>query len=402
VLSIIDRYILKSVAVPLMASFAIGLLMLLAERLVRLLDTTLGKQDSFGLVFELLAYLVPHYLGTAIPAALFLGLLFGFSNLSKNQELDAMLAAGFGLHRLARSTLFLALGFAVISVFVFGWAQPYTRYAYRSVIHEIESVDAFFLAEEAVFMQAGSRIFILDKLNRKTNTFSKVFVFDVDEKGNTDTMTSRTGRLISVPDETRPVLRLETGIRLETQTNDADPAATKTAQATAFDKFETPLGKKGRALFRARGADERELTIVELATGKVAPGVKIPDKAMKGEFHHRLVSMVVLLLLPFLALPFASGRARGYQAYRIGIALVMIVAFHEIIEQGAIAAKSGRVSPWISLWLPIGLLAAFSLWRFFGAAFSIQGNKSDQYLAAIVEPAKAFMLRLWRNGKTTA
>ena len=45
--------------------------MLLAERLVRLLDTTLGKKNSFGVVFELLAYLVPHYLGTAIPAAFF-------------------------------------------------------------------------------------------------------------------------------------------------------------------------------------------------------------------------------------------------------------------------------------------------------------------------------------------
>ena len=104
-LTIIDRYVLRQVAKPLVSAMAIGLLMLLAERLVRLLDTTLGKKNSFGVVFELLAYLVPHYLGTAIPAALFLGLLFGFNKLSKDSEIDAIMATGTGLHRLTRPVI---------------------------------------------------------------------------------------------------------------------------------------------------------------------------------------------------------------------------------------------------------------------------------------------------------
>ena len=49
---------------PLAGAMAIGLLVLLAERMVRLLDTILGKKNSFAVVFELLAYLVPHYLGS--------------------------------------------------------------------------------------------------------------------------------------------------------------------------------------------------------------------------------------------------------------------------------------------------------------------------------------------------
>ena len=76
---IVDIYILRQVIKPLAGAMAIGLLVLLAERMVRLLDTILGKKNSFAVVFELLAYLVPHYLGLAVPAALFLGLLFGGS-----------------------------------------------------------------------------------------------------------------------------------------------------------------------------------------------------------------------------------------------------------------------------------------------------------------------------------
>ena len=99
-MQVLDRYILKQIAKPLLTAIAIGMLILLAERMVRLLDVTLGKRNSFGVVFELLAYLLPHYLGQAIPVALFLGLMFGFNKLSRDSEIDAFLAAGIGLHRL--------------------------------------------------------------------------------------------------------------------------------------------------------------------------------------------------------------------------------------------------------------------------------------------------------------
>ena len=123
-LTIIDRYVLRQVAKPLAAAMAIGLSMLLADRLVRVLDNTLGKKNSFGVAFELLAYLVPHYLGTAIPAALFLGLLLGFGKLSKDSEIDAIMATAPGLYRLTRPVALLSLLFGAIYLFIFGCLTP--------------------------------------------------------------------------------------------------------------------------------------------------------------------------------------------------------------------------------------------------------------------------------------
>ena len=140
-LRIADRHILKQIITPLAAAMSIGLLMLLAERMVRLLENTLGKKNSFAVVFELLAYLVPHYLGTAIPAALFLGLLLGFGRMSSNSETDAFMAAGIGLNRLARPVIVLAALLSLVSLAIFGWLQPYTRYAYRSVVFDVRNVD---------------------------------------------------------------------------------------------------------------------------------------------------------------------------------------------------------------------------------------------------------------------
>jgi lipopolysaccharide export system permease protein len=396
-LKTLDRYIIRKIATPLSAALAIGLLMLLAERLVRLLDVTLGKQNSFGVVFELLAYLVPHYLGTAVPAALFLGLLFGFNKLSKENEIDAMTAAGVGLHQLIKPALFLAFIFSLASLLIFGWLQPYTRYAYRSVIFDIGNIDAFYLAEEGVFMQAGSRTFILDKLDRGSSSFECIFIFDYNGPGGAETYTATRGELVPVEGQTRPVLRLENGRRLGLDrwpTLDASGAPAPSNFAT-FQVSDTPLGKISKDLFRPRGDDERELTLLELRTQMAVPPKGTTTEAMSTEFHRRVINILSMFVLPFLAIPFAVGRARSPRAYRMAAAMVLLVAFHEIIEQGAVIAKNGAASPWLSLWLPMALLTVFALWRFYRASFSIAGNGMDDIVNALHDRVSALARRLW-------
>ena len=100
-LRIMERYVLWQDALLLTAMF-VGLLILVAERLVIVLAETMGKKNSFSIVFELISYWLPHDAGLAGPVALYFGLLVGFSRLSRSSELDALLASGLGLHQLAR------------------------------------------------------------------------------------------------------------------------------------------------------------------------------------------------------------------------------------------------------------------------------------------------------------
>jgi lipopolysaccharide export system permease protein len=398
-LSTLDRYILRKIASPLSAALGIGLLMLLAERLVRLLDVTLGKQNSFGMVFELLAYLVPHYLGTAVPAALFLGLLFGFNKLSKENEIDAMHAAGVGLHQMARPALLLAFVFSLAAMVIFGWLQPYTRYAYRSVIFDLGNIDAFYLAEEGVFMQAGSRTFILDKLKRGDRRFERIFIFDYNGPGGAETYTASQGMLVPVEGQTRPVLRLEDGRRLGV---DRWPTLQTTGELPApdfatFKVSETPLGKISKDLFRPRGDDEREMTLFEIYRQMATPPKGTTTESMRAEFHRRMINILAMFVLPFLAIPFAVGRARSPRAYRMAAAMVLLVAFHEIIEQGAVISKNGGSSPWLSLWLPMGLLTVFALWRFYIASFRIAGAGMDDFVTGLHEKISGMLRRLWRK-----
>jgi lipopolysaccharide export system permease protein len=396
-LPIADRYVLKQVTAPLLTAMTIGLLVLLAERMVRLLDVTLGKKNSFAVVFELLAYLVPHYLGLALPAAMFLGLLFGFNKMSRDSEIDAFLAGGIPLHRLMRPVALLAVLLALVSLFVFGWLQPHTRYAYRAVIFTVKNVEVFYLAEEGVFMQAGDRTFILDKLSRRDNAFERIFLFEDRGRDGSETITAAGGSLIEVPSDPRPVLRLEGAHRLKLDTLPRFGEATTPPPGLVgtFDRVDTPLGRVSNKAFRQRGEDQRELTLPELVSAVSEPPADIPPAAIGSELHKRLVSVATIIVLPFLALPFAIGRRRGQRAYRFGIALVILVAYHEVIEQGALIARLQDVSPFLALWLPFGLLAAFAFWRFHAICFRVEPDRLEpavERLSGAIAKARAALV----------
>ncbi len=371
---IIDRYVLSQVLRPLGVALGIGLMVLLSERLIRILDITLGKKNSISVVFELLGYLVPHYLGVALPAALFLGLLFGFNRLSKNSEIDALLASGVSLHRMARPVILLSALLTLIAVFIFGWMQPYTRYAYRALIYTVSNVEVFYLAEEGVFMQVGTRTFILDKLERRTNRFRRIFLFDYRGKGGAETITAKRGYLVPQKHDPRPLLVLEEGRRLALKSwPELDGGKPLPEFSTGvFRRVEAPIGRESATVFRPRGEDEREMTFTELARNYNSPRKYATVTELHAELHKRIISVLTILVLPFLALPFAIGHRRQQRAYRFAVALSILVAYHEIVQEGAAMAKVGAASVWLTLWAPFLLLCAFAAWRYWLTCFTLR------------------------------
>jgi lipopolysaccharide export system permease protein len=395
-MAVVDRYIIKQITKPLLTAIVIGMLILLAERMVRLLDVTLGKRNSFGVVFELLAYLLPHYLGQAIPVALFLGLMFGFNKLSRDSEVDAFLAAGIGLHRLIAPVVVVAIGIVFLSFAIFGWLQPHARYAYRAVLFSASNVEVFYLAEEGVFMQAGNRTFILDELSRSDGSFRKIFLYEDRDDEGLETITATSGRLISDPKGERPVLRLEDGHRLglPAKPDTASDSPVPTPLVGDFAFADTPLGQLKRKFTRARGNDERELTLPELISRRNSPPPKVTINHMTAELHSRIINILVPVVLPFLALPFALGRRRHLRAYRFGVAVALLIAFHEVIQQGALMTHNFGYSPWLTMWAPFMGMVAFTGWRFWNVCFSVRPDRLEPIFDELAQVFRTLRRRL--------
>ena len=85
----------------------------------------------------MLGYLIPHYMGLALPVAFFLGILLTFSRLSREGELAAIYASGAGLPQLLRPILLASTALAITVALLVSLLQPYARYAYRAATYAL-------------------------------------------------------------------------------------------------------------------------------------------------------------------------------------------------------------------------------------------------------------------------
>ena len=187
--------------------------------------------------------------------------------------------------------------------------------------------------------------------------------------------------MIAVPGERRPVLRLNNGNRLQVEGWPLANRRYHPRQVSEFDSVDAPLGKVADKAFRLRGDDERELTLPELVSQQAAPppGAR-PLRGVRAELHKRIVNIVLHVGPPFLAIPFAVGGRRNSVIGRFGVALVLVIVYHEVIEQGGVIAGKDLASPWLALWMPFGLLTVFAAWRYFNACFTVKRDAVGQIL----------------------
>lgn len=361
----IDRYILERTLTPLGATVSIALVALLLERMVRLMELLVNQGGPLFLVLKMIGNLVPHYLGIALPAALFVGIMLATTRLSVDSELDAMNAVGVGLRRLLWPLMGLAFVISIMVFLLYSYMQPHTRYAYRALIYAAtNSVWDLALEKGAFFTGLGGYTVMVDDISDNGGRLQGIFIYRREDDGKTIAMSAESGEAFRRPEELQIVIRMQRGVRTEIRADNGQ------ATALTFDTFELPIDVALPAPFRER-MSERELTIDELwALRSKAEGSPGPKRsAILAELHGRLARTVSLLIIPLLAVPLGLATRRNERSIGIAVGVVLMVFYHNMLNFGEAMATSGRISVGIGLWIPVLLFAALAIWLF--AAVSI-------------------------------
>jgi lipopolysaccharide export system permease protein len=356
----LDRYILAKTLWPLFACVAIALVAMLLERMVRLLDLVVNRGGPFYLILKMLANLIPHYLGLAIPAAFFVGILLAVMRLSSDSELDAIHTMGVGLHRLLATLMGLAVVLMVITGIIVSVLQPYTRYAYRALVYTVTNTAWNAALERGTFFTGlGNLTVMVDDITDGGRKLTGIFINQVEEDGSTKTITAKEGRLYRTQADFRLVLRLSMGASVESDADGGMPVM------ITFDRFDLPLDlANGPIRLNERGERASELTLFELwgFLGAPPPGVTV-DK-IQAEFHSRLVRIVSLLTLPLVAIPLGIVSRRARRSVGIVAGLILLILFHYILRFGEGLVETGKLSPLLGLWAPCAMFAGIGLWAF--------------------------------------
>ncbi len=358
---LIDRYLLRMLVWPLVGCLGVTVVALLLERVLRLLDVLSQSSARFGYVTQLAANLVPHYLGLALPVAFFVALFIVITKLSDGSEIDALLASGQSLERIAAPFLAVAVFLSVFSVGVFGYMQPYSRYAYRAVMHAAINAGWNGRLAGGAFIDDKGSLLTADSADLAGQRLTRVFIRRLDARGQEEIITAASADLKMDAGGKTITMDLKDGRRIAHDVNGQ-------YRNLAFDSLttQTPLSAAA-VLLRDRGSDERELTLGELYKQAHSPNPVVSKANLLSEFYGRWARAIFLPFLPLLAFPLGLASKRGNRAPGLVMAGLLLLAFQHSLLIGQGLAKAGKLAPFPAIWVPFTVFATLAVWLFVGS-----------------------------------
>ena len=393
-INLIDRYLLRLMATPMIAALAVTLSALLLERVLRLFELLTGKGAPLGLVVSMALNLVPHYLGLALPAAFAVGIIGVMASLSSENEVDAMEASGLSIRRIGAGFILCGVLLSFLSVALFGYAQPYSRYAFRDVRHQLVNAAWDARVEAGVFLDAGEGMTISAEDVDPTGRFlEKVFVLQ-ESDASERILTAERGVLIPNAAAGIVRLRLINGVAVSIGEDEGELSATfdSVMLERSFD-IKTPE-------FRARGGSERELTLNELWTRMQGADDLPVEPRYASEFWARLVRALALIGVPLIAVPLAVAGKRSPVWRRMVVAIALLVVFQNVTKMMQALETSGDVPAGLGMWALCAIYFAIGLWLYITTTSQGSGSPAQTMFVWVdrgIRQVRAFVMR--RLGK---
>jgi len=359
---LIDRYLARSIAVPLIGSLILAAMLLVLDKMLRLFQYVVDAGGPVSVVWRMLANLLPEYLSLGIPIGLMLGILLAFRKLALSSELDALRGIGIGYGRLLRVPFAYAIPLAIINLGIVGYVEPYTHYKYEGLRFDLKSGALGAAIKVGEFNRLGKHLTLrIDRSEHNGTELHGIFIQMDRGSGKSVAATADHGRFLSTDNADVILFRLGKGRMVQDAPNFPTP------RTLAFDSYDLPISLPMIDQFRGRGGNESdELYLQELwrlgyGSGKTSTKQRIEAQA---HFNFRMVEVVMMLLLPFLAIALAVPPKRSTSGLGIFIAILVVVAYHKVNQYADAAAASGRVDPTLALWVPFVLLAGLILWMY--------------------------------------
>ena len=365
----IDRYLAKLIFVPLVGTLVLAAMLLLLEKMLRLFDIVVSEGGPVNVVWQMLANLIPQYLGLGIPVGLMLGILLAFRRLALSSELDTLRAIGLGYGRLLRVPYLFAIVLMLANVAIVGFVQPRSEYAYEGLRFELRSGALGASIRVGEFTNLGRRMTLRVERseNRGTDLFG-VFLRAETRDGRTLAVTADRGTFLATDDPNTIIFRLANGRLVH------NAPAYQTPRVLSFVRYDLPIDLPAIESFRPRGSGAQELSLVELVRVSRQPVGEEKRNAIRANFHFRLVEVVMMLLLPLLAVALAVPPKRSTSGLGIFLSIVMVVTYHKVNQYAEQMGALGRIDPLIALWVPFLLFAALIVWMYRTLAYKPGGQ----------------------------
>ena len=354
----LDRYVLELMARPVAGCIIVTLVAQLLDRVLKIINTLAENGAHLGFVLQLTVNIVPYYLGLSLPASFFIGMFIVVARMGDGNEIDAILASGVSISRFTAP--FIALGFALSlgSLVLFGFLQPYGRYAYTAVMNAAINAGWNAQLQPEVFVDPGRGVTITaDRVGMNGRNLTGVFIRRIFPDGHEQITTAGSGLLNLSSDGKLVELKIDQGLQLDQPKGQA-------GKVIHFHNV-SAVEPSGTAVEdHPRGGNPNELTLFELAHELRSKTTVIPKTDLASELYARLARSLSVPFLPLMAIPLGMAAKRGRRAPGLILAGLLLVGFHHSIQFAQSMAQTGRAQPGPIIWGIFGIFLVLCFWLF--------------------------------------
>jgi lipopolysaccharide export system permease protein len=391
----LDRYLLALMLRPVLACLLVSLVAVLLKRLLEVV-TQIAQEGGQILIWRLLASMISIYASDLLPAAFLFGIFLVIARLGDDAEIDAILASGVSMGRLAAPFIAIGLTLALASLVLFGFLQPYGRYGYKAALFAAANGGWGAEIEPGAFLDPGEGYVITaDRAGKNGRDLQGVFIRRALAGGGEQITTAGSGVLQPIDGGREVVVRLTGGAQLEPTPGKIRLRKFETAEEVA------PVGSAGP--MRARGLDPRELTLPELVQSLKSDTPGAPPRAIAAELYARIAQSLSVPFVPLMAIPLGLAAKRGRRVSGLILGAFLLLAFRHGLQFTKSLAQTSHLPPAASIGAVFCVWAGLCLWVFATSQRRPGDNPISRLIDALqarIQQARALFLE--NHGATTS
>jgi lipopolysaccharide export system permease protein len=359
---LIDRYILLELLTPFVLTLSALMMILLTGQMLQLTELFINKGVSFTTVSKIFIYLLPPFLVIAIPMAVLIATIIGFSRLMADHEITALMAGGVSLSRLAVPVhLFTVLAFGLtFSLSV--WAQPWVGRSMKSAAMDLLKQEFSLGLEPGIFNESlGSLMIYVDEMPTPTQ-LKGVVIYDLRDAAQPALILAQEGMILNDPASDRVGLRLLNGSQHQESGNPPR------YQWITFGRYEFKLDLAA-ALKRASGKGTAAFNIQQIKA-KLAGAQTLERRELRAleEYYKTYAFPFSCLIFGMIGIPLGLVIKQGGQlgGFALGIAMALIYYLFMIIADFLVTSMV--ITPLAAAWLPNLIMAVAAVFLLAGSS----------------------------------
>lgn len=378
-MTLLHRYIFRSVLFTSLASVGLFVFILLAGRTLKDIVGLLAAGRLSGQMFvELMLLLIPYMVSYALPLGMLTGLLLVLGRLSAQREIVALKAAGVSIWYIGAPIFALALLGVVLSGAINCYYAPHAKTRYRARLAESVREDPLRYIVPKTFIHdfPGYVIYAGEKSGQTLKDF---WIWELDEeKRAVKVLRARSGQFHYDAEGDALVLTLEEGFtELRSETNPDDFQTIRPTISFSEAKIRLPLDKLLVTIRRTQRLSDMDigqllkkrsnlaLQLERLDAGEdseVRAGLEAEKMKTQVQLQKNLAMAFSILSLTLIGIPIGIRVSRSETHANIGLALILALTYYFLMIMVGWLDRNPALRPDLLVWLPNILYQSLGVW----------------------------------------